>query len=199
MVSGVRCCGPDSGGASRKLAAGTCNGDGAHLEQRQGTPALLAFPGRGTFGARVATPVPFAYALSSFCRRKSTNALSARLFPPSMPSFPCVLYASDMGMRTRGVKCRAILSSRRRNESELYQLQELVLKCPRLRYAPPAAILHGTHCARGAYKSKTCACRLAFRGTVRCGAYLCRGGWVERAPGGSPSTFPLRGRTKTSC
>ena len=133
------------------------------------------------------------------CRRKSTNALSARLFPPSMPSFPRVLYASDMGMRTRGVKCRAILSSRRRNESELYQLQELVLKCPRLRYAPPAAILHGTHCARGAYKSKTCACRLAFRGAVRCGAYLCRGGWVGRAPGGSPSTFPLRGRTKTSC
>ena len=193
IVSGVRDCGPDSGGASRKLAAGTCNGDGAHLEQRQGAPGPACFQGK------VAVPIPSTYALSSFCRRKSTNALSAKLFPSSMPSFPRVLYTSDMGMRTRGVKCRAILSSRRRNESELYQLQELVLKCPRLRYAPPAAILHGTHCARGAYKSKTCACRLAFRGAVRCGAYLCRGGWVGRAPGGSPSTFPLRGRTKTSC
>ena len=106
-------------------------------------PALLAFSGRGTFGAGVATLAPSTYAHSSFCRRKSTNALSAKLFPPSMPSFPCVLYASDMGMRTRGVKCRAILFLRRRNESELYQLQELVLKCSGLRCVSPVANLHG--------------------------------------------------------
>lgn len=49
MVSGVRCCGPDSGGASRKLAAGTCSGDGAHLEQRQGAPGPACFLGARYF------------------------------------------------------------------------------------------------------------------------------------------------------